>query len=111
MKKQLCFFGFMLGALSCQPKEVCGDKIVTESEQCDDGNAFAGDGCNLECEIEIACGNNFLTDGEVCDDGNKLSGDGCRDDCLSEEPCGDAFVDVGGLCYIDGPATAVGDTP
>jgi cysteine-rich repeat protein len=32
----------------------CGDRIVTGTERCDDGNAVAGDGCSPQCELEIA---------------------------------------------------------
>ncbi|MEM6289748.1 MAG: myxococcus cysteine-rich repeat containing protein [Myxococcota bacterium] len=28
---------------------ICGNGIVEEDEQCDDGNAFDGDGCNADC--------------------------------------------------------------
>ena len=31
--------------------EICGNGIVTESEQCDDGNTAAFDGC-FQCKIE-----------------------------------------------------------
>ncbi|CAD8093520.1 unnamed protein product [Paramecium sonneborni] len=30
----------------------CGDAILTENEQCDDGNSLNGDGCNSQCQIE-----------------------------------------------------------
>jgi len=30
----------------------CGDGIVAQEEECDDGNDFAGDGCNSTCQIE-----------------------------------------------------------
>ena len=33
------------------PKPSCGDKIVQQGEQCDDGNATAADGCNA-CKID-----------------------------------------------------------
>jgi cysteine-rich repeat protein len=31
---------------------LCGDGLVVEPEQCDDGNLGGGDGCNPLCEIE-----------------------------------------------------------
>ena len=31
---------------------VCGNGILQAGEQCDDGNLFAGDGCNQFCMIE-----------------------------------------------------------
>ncbi len=32
--------------------QVCGNGIITFSEQCDDGNTKSGDGCNGTCQIE-----------------------------------------------------------
>lgn len=32
--------------------ELCGDGIITDSEQCDDGNLINGDGCSTICEFE-----------------------------------------------------------
>src|SRR5690606_20147788 len=31
---------------------VCGDGIVADNEQCDDGNAAGGDGCGATCQLE-----------------------------------------------------------
>lgn len=36
------------------PDPVCGDGTVDENEACDDGNAFAGDGCTINCEKECS---------------------------------------------------------
>ncbi len=33
------------------PHPFCGDGIVEEGEECDDGNAVAGDGCNPPCTL------------------------------------------------------------
>ncbi len=40
---------------ACVVKPYCGDKIVQLSlgEECDDGNATVGDGCDLTCHIEV----------------------------------------------------------
>jgi cysteine-rich repeat protein len=59
---------------------VCGDAVLDNDEQCDDGNATAGDGCNATCKFE-ACGNAVLDTGEQCDDGNETAGDGCNATC------------------------------
>ena len=32
---------------------VCGDNIIDEGEECDDGNITNGDGCDSSCQIEI----------------------------------------------------------
>ena len=35
---------------------LCGNGIVNENEQCDDGNALAGDGCSVTCTNECVYG-------------------------------------------------------
>jgi cysteine-rich repeat protein len=62
-------------------------------EQCDDGNAINGDGCDDNC-TPTACGNRVLSTGEACDDGNVTSGDGCAANCTAEA-CGDGIVNDG----------------
>ena len=70
----------------------CGDGILNNNEQCEDGNTVSLDGCSSVCEVEIGwdcslgvcvrrCGNLVVDVGETCDDGNLLSGDGCDDGC------------------------------
>jgi cysteine-rich repeat protein len=59
-------------------------------EQCDDGNAVAGDGCSDGCGIE-ECGNSVIDAGEECDDGNVAPLDGCSGTCRWEY-CGDGVV-------------------
>lgn len=44
----------------------CWDGVVERYEQCDDGNAIAGDGCN-NCYREY-CGDWIVNNWEVCDD-------------------------------------------
>jgi fibro-slime domain-containing protein len=94
---------------------VCGDGKVTDSEQCDDGNAAAGDGCSADCQEEpgfkcivqgspclqlVYCGDGIVQPPEVCDDGNSKGGDGCDGTCHPEpnfqcptpgQPCVSAF--------------------
>ncbi len=45
---------------------VCGNGIVDPGEECDDGNAIDGDGCNINCRLP-RCGNGILDPGEQCD--------------------------------------------
>ncbi|CAK94557.1 unnamed protein product (macronuclear) [Paramecium tetraurelia] len=40
----------------------CGDSIVADSEQCDDGNQINGDGCSNKCLIE----KKFICQNDVC---------------------------------------------
>ncbi|MEI7892826.1 MAG: DUF4215 domain-containing protein [Myxococcales bacterium] len=64
----------------------CGDGVVDNGEQCDDGNRTSGDGCSATCTIEPRCGNAHLEVGEQCDDGNRQDGDGCNAMCTLEPP-------------------------
>lgn len=69
---------------SNSPAPICGNDIVEEGEQCDDGelNGLPNQ-CNSDCADITAsvCGNNILEAGEVCEDGNTQDGDGCSDSC------------------------------
>jgi fibro-slime domain-containing protein len=75
---------------------VCGNGGQPEgTEQCDDGNLAAYDGCDPDCRVEPDCGGTpYVCDSqcgdgkkfpdEACDDGNVLSGDGCSSTCTLE---------------------------
>jgi fibro-slime domain-containing protein len=79
---------------------VCGNGVVENGENCDDGNARPADGCSGICKTEpgyqcptagaacerlaASCGNNLVEVGESCDDGNNDLGDGCDDACQVE---------------------------
>jgi cysteine-rich repeat protein len=94
----------------------CGNGIVENLEECDDGNRQNGDGCNAFCNLEEpVCGNGTVEGDEECDDGNTTSGDGCSASCLIEEPapepepepeCGNGILEIGEGCddgnLIDG---------
>jgi fibro-slime domain-containing protein len=85
-----------------QIPEGCGDGINNQNgiEQCDDGNALPGDGCNGACKVEpnwecppagpckrkVICGDGLVGAGEVCDDGNTLANDGCNATCTVQDP-------------------------
>jgi uncharacterized repeat protein (TIGR03806 family) len=91
----------------------CGDGVVNGTEECDDGNGVAGDGCAPDCTLEYCgdlvltppetceppntdlcnaicmtraplCGDGFLTPPEQCEDGNTIDGDGCSATCTTE---------------------------
>jgi cysteine-rich repeat protein len=75
----------------------CGDGVVNQgTEQCDDGNATDGDGCDTNCTL-TACGNGIQTVGEACDDGNGVDGDGCDANCTLTA-CGNGVVTAGEAC-------------
>ena len=75
----------------CAPPR-CGDGFKEPSEQCDDGNSIAGDGCSVNCTIET-CGNGIIDPHEGCDDGNTNDHDGCQHNCQIER-CGDGITDT-----------------
>ncbi len=56
----------------------CGNHIVDDGEECDDGDADPADGCTNAC---TRCGNHVRTAPEQCDDGNLVGGDGCEARC------------------------------
>ena len=72
------------------PQPYCGDAMINGDEECDDGNAVDGDGCDANC-TNTGCGNGIVTDGESCDDGNTVEGDGCDSNCTTSE-CGNGIV-------------------
>lgn len=83
-------------------KTVCGNGTREGTEQCDDGNTKALDGCSPDCQWEPTCPNgkcnsrcgdgllfDFDANGdgaidEECDDGNTRNGDGCSSTCKKE---------------------------
>jgi cysteine-rich repeat protein len=65
-----------------EPEPVCGDGELAGDEQCDDGNALDGDGCQADCTL--SCGNGVVDAVEVCDDSNADPGDGCDQECEVE---------------------------
>jgi cysteine-rich repeat protein len=87
----------------CVPSEkkktpVCGDGILDEGEQCDDGNTDDLDDCRNDCTIPV-CGDGRVDEQneEQCDDGNDIDDDECRNDCTIPV-CGDGRVDPGEEC-------------
>ena len=67
----------------------CGNSIVEEDEQCDDGNLEINDKCTNVCTLTF-CGDSLIQEGngmgikEECDDGNLLDLDGCSSECKIE---------------------------
>jgi cysteine-rich repeat protein len=68
----------------------CGNNVLDELEQCDDGNQQSGDGCDDNCNM-TACPNGVATAGEECDDGNHANDDRCVENCRNAI-CGDGFT-------------------
>ncbi|HWO11758.1 MAG TPA: DUF4215 domain-containing protein, partial [Polyangiaceae bacterium] len=111
----------------------CGNRVIDDAEECDDGNAVPGDGCDERCQLEFCgngridsgeecelpgtevcsplcariepvCGNASLEAREECDDGNTLDADGCSGGC-ELEVCGNGRLDPGELCEPPGSAS------
>ncbi|MFP4401233.1 MAG: DUF4215 domain-containing protein [Candidatus Woesearchaeota archaeon] len=58
---------------------ICGNSILEDNEECDDGNTLDGDGCDSACQNETTtpvCGNNILEAGEACD-GSQMGNYSC----------------------------------
>jgi cysteine-rich repeat protein len=74
-------------------RNVCGDSIVVQGEQCDDGNHSGGDGCSDTCRWEKldSCGNGTVDANEECDDANDDDEDHCTSRCKAAR-CGDGFA-------------------
>ena len=62
--------------------DACGDGIIQDGEECDDGNAVNDDACSNRC-FNPRCGDGILHGGEECDDGNDLDTDSCNNSCLN----------------------------
>lgn len=79
----------------CLPA-LCGDGAVTAPEECDDGNAVSGDGCEADCTFSCHAP-------EDCDDGNPCTG---TESCVAGRCEAGAPLDEGAACDADGdPAT------
>ncbi|MBU1221228.1 DUF4215 domain-containing protein [Myxococcota bacterium] len=113
-----CLVEFICGNGQCNPEQGencelcpqdccddCGNGILDDGEECDDGNNTSGDGCSRGCADEDGvqtCGNGIWEEGEECDDGNMTNHDGCSDDCVKEYVCGDGqcFTTEGESCEV-----------
>jgi cysteine-rich repeat protein len=76
------------------PMSFCGDGVVDEGEECDDGNDIDTDDCTNACTIAV-CGDGIVHEGvEECDDGNDIDTDDCTNACTIAV-CGDGIVHEG----------------
>ena len=61
----------------------CGNDVIDDNEQCDDGNQNSNDGCSSSCKIE-QCGDGIVQTSEECDNGdsdNPNASASCNNDC------------------------------
>ena len=90
------------------PNSICGDGVVSNAEQCDDGSANANspDACRTTCRLS-ACGDGIVDSEEDCEIGD----DNCNLECqfIKPEGCGcsvggpdrtDAYVPVAALWLL-----------
>jgi cysteine-rich repeat protein len=70
---------------------VCGDGVLTEGEQCDDGNTSSGDCCSATCTLESAAS-------PCADDGNDCTIDRCDGAGVCVHPNSGAACDDGDAC-------------
>ena len=80
---------------------VCGDGIVSATEECDDGQANSPSGmCTPQCTTAY-CGDGFVHVSEACDDANNINEDACLNSCAAAA-CGDGVVQQGVELCDDG---------
>ena len=73
------------------PPAECGNGVVEDGEECDDGNDVDSDECTTACTA-AACGDGIVWEGmEECDDGNDVDTDECTLACVAAT-CGDGIV-------------------
>ncbi|MBL90756.1 MAG: hypothetical protein CMH56_02970, partial [Myxococcales bacterium] len=72
--------------------DCCGNGIIDDDEECDNGENEYGSGCDWDCTVEMVvceddgpttncCGDGIVQGFEECDDGNEHNGDGCNWEC------------------------------
>lgn len=88
--------------LQSGPRGRCGNSILEQGEQCDDGNLVHTDSCSNLCQ-PARCGDAIVQSGEACDDGNQINGDTCSNLCQSSR-CGDSIVQMGEQCDDGNPS-------
>jgi cysteine-rich repeat protein len=76
----------------------CGNGVVEDGEECDDGDDDSSDECVTDCKAAV-CGDGFMHVGiELCDDGLANSDTGrCKLNCTLQS-CGDGLVGPGENC-------------
>ncbi len=95
-RKQRCVSNVCVASGTDTPPDTCGDGIVNEGEECDDGNTVDDDDCSNACTA-ARCGDGIVQGQEQCDDGNTVDDDACSNACLLTS-CGDGIVQPGEAC-------------
>ncbi len=83
----------------------CGDGVVNDGEECDDGNSAETDACLSTCE-DAGCGDGFIQTGVEACDGSNLNGASCES--LGE---GSGTLRCGSSCDFDTSGCGGGPVP
>jgi cysteine-rich repeat protein len=101
-------------AVTCPAVAQCGDGVVDDDEDCDDGDLVDGDGCSASCVVEPGwsctgepstcepiCGDGLVVGDEACDAG-VLNGDpsGCCTASCAYRPAGEECRAAAGDCDV-----------
>lgn len=79
---------------SGDPRPVCGNGLVEQGEDCDQGmENGTGGACKDDCTLDV-CGDGYQGPGEQCDDGNQDDSDACTSACTAAA-CGDGHLQLG----------------
>ncbi|MGE5786590.1 MAG: DUF4215 domain-containing protein [Myxococcales bacterium] len=97
---KLTLSGFLAPRSYCTP--VCGDGVVTATEECDNGkanNTGAYGGCTAACKYAPYCGDGVTNGPEACDETINVevygvSSNGCAPNCQVTPYCGDGHADL-----------------
>lgn len=93
------------GVTACCPgASCCGNGLVADVEECDDGNQADGDCCSAACALETA--GSPCSDGNGCTDDLGCDGAGACQHADNSAPCGPTCFPgtcSGGLCDFAGP--------
>jgi len=107
----LTLTGFSFELSSCARS--CGDGVVDQREECDDGVNDGGYGrCGRDCRWDQWCGDGVVQPAfEQCDDsvnGVRYSDAGCSPSCRWPPRCGDGLIDAKFGEQCDGDAGCSG---
>ena len=81
------------------PPPVCGNGVLEEGEECDDGGTVDGDTCESNC-VKAACSNGIVNSGEACFDGVWVESSASVEnlvDLVVGDCDGDGYVDLIGV--------------
>jgi len=78
---------------------LCGNGVLDEGEQCDDGNDVDEDSCTSRCAL-ARCGDGVVRAVvEQCDDGNTSFTDGCTNSCITAPEATEVVCLDNDRCY------------